>query len=81
MAIVTAILRDPDTGDACVYSAPYPYEAEVAEFYWTEGNMSCDCNKRLILRRANLVPEEREGGHCGDRILLDALFYGGERIA
>lgn len=80
MTQVIAILRDPDTGDAAVHRTEYLYEAEAAEHYWTEGNFACDCNRSDIIRRANGLPVLRPT-ICGRRIILEALFYDGERIA
>jgi len=43
-------------------------------FIFTDGNYSCDCNKRAFLARANQEDEpERDADICGDTILLKRL--------
>lgn len=48
MGKLVATLRDTQTGETRVDESDYSYGAESAEFYWTEGNMSCDCNRAII---------------------------------
>jgi hypothetical protein len=75
---VIAILRDPDTGDAVVHHAEYPYEAEFCEFYWAEGNMACDCNRKKLIDRAGALPEMSTS--CGNRIILEAIYFDGVKL-
>lgn len=44
---------------------------EASEFWWEEGNMSCDCNRALEFARAvgEDDPEGRECGHTEFRIV------------
>lgn len=41
-------------------------------YYFTEGNFSCDCNKRLSIARAYQEPEPDET-LCGDTIITKRL--------
>ena len=46
----------------------YGYSCSSAEFYHTEGNGSCDCNKSLDLQNIGVDIEEYP---CGDEILIE----------
>lgn len=46
----------------------------ATEFMWTEGNYSCDCNRRLFMFRAvGKEPSNEERDQCGDKIELVSL--------
>lgn len=49
------------------FEADYPLES--LEYMFTEGNYSCDCNKREFLGR--------EAGACGNTIRLDRIRWQG----
>ena len=48
---------------------------EGIEFMFTEGNYSCDCNRRLFLARAHQQddPGDGEDNPCGDTMILERL--------
>lgn len=49
------------------YDLGYEYPEDSAEFYFTDGNFSCDCNRSLVIRREygeDAIPELG----CGDEI-------------
>ena len=54
--------------------------ADSQEFYWTEGNAACDCNRSLYLNREhglNLVDDGEDGClSCGDTIELLSIKCG-----
>jgi hypothetical protein len=37
-----------------------------SEWWWTEGNMGCDCNRELFWRRSNEEHPDLEDVKCGD---------------
>ncbi len=39
----------------------------VADYWWREGNMSCDCNRRQFL------PDIEESIRCGEEICIDSI--------
>jgi len=45
--------------------------ADTVLFSYTEGNDSCDCNKKLSLDRANQIEPEEHG--CGDELEIKRL--------
>lgn len=47
--------------------------ALAIEFMFSEGNYSCDCNKRLFLDRAHQRPEQEEF-QCGETMRIKALI-------
>lgn len=51
------------------YNLGKEYEEENAEFYFFDGNMSCDCNKSLLIQRqcCEYFPEF----NCGDEIEIE----------
>ena len=75
---VAAHLYNPATGERGVDVGEYPVQPwDLAEdggtayFMWTEGNYSCDCNRRLFLWYA-LHPGETEEPdfECGEGAIL-----------
>jgi hypothetical protein len=51
----------------------YAYPIEAAIYYWAEGNLSCDCNRRLWIEKYHpgTVPADEEA--CGDTIECTAF--------
>ncbi len=49
------------------------------EYMWTEGNYSCDCNRRLFMCRALGEPEPARD-ECGDSIRLERLTLDGVEV-
>ena len=55
-----------------------PYDLPWHEFWWMEGNMACDCNRRVEFARAAKGPRPADdphlnkllGGECGDGAYL-----------
>lgn len=45
---------------------------EATEYYWTEGNASCDCNRHLEFERAGGV-EPDDHMECGDEVAYRLL--------
>jgi len=39
---------------------------EGTEFYWSEGNASCDCNRKLFWGRAGGIEFDDDDTPCGD---------------
>ena len=77
---VTLFLRDAAGRQFCVRDrwtvSPLGHDAETdsgVEFYYTQGNMSCDCN-RADLIQAQCDPEYPEL-ECGDTITLERLLF------
>lgn len=46
----------------------YGYAEESAEYMWTEGNYSCDCNRSIFLMKK--YPEDFKELECGCEIVL-----------
>lgn len=60
------LIRNNATGEERWRSCEFPWD-DASEFWWTEGNMGCDCN--LFAEFARAAGEEPEGddwGRCGD---------------
>lgn len=51
------------------YNCGKEYESECAEFYFFDGNMSCDCNKSLLIQRQ--CNENFPDLGCGDEIEIE----------
>jgi len=58
------VIRDNKTGEVRICHQDLEW-LENSDFWWTEGNMACDCNRHLEFVRAKGEPEE-EGFPCGD---------------
>lgn len=39
---------------------------EGSDYWWSEGNFGCDCNRRILFYRAKGVPYEDIETQCGD---------------
>lgn len=65
------LLREVATG---IERWTQSYLYEWSEFWWMEGNMACDCNRRVEFARASDDPRPTDdphlnkllGGECGD---------------
>jgi hypothetical protein len=55
---------------------------EHSDFWWLEGNMSCDCNRHLLFERAGGREPELEECKCSDGMysVLYAEMPDGTRI-
>jgi hypothetical protein len=77
--VTVAHLFDPSTGIRVAVRETFKdYTELAADFMWTEGNYSCDCNRRSFLLRAigELGPYEfPEPNPCGDSIVLEKLEF------
>lgn len=51
----TARIIDTATGDARDYRMENMLEPEDGDFWWTEGNFACDCNRGASFLRASGV--------------------------
>lgn len=72
-------LRNNATGEVRIIEQDvYDNDLAAFEFCWTEGNMSCDCNRGLYFARAKDEPEdwERECGHEAFTAIRAALDDG-----
>jgi hypothetical protein len=83
---VKARVRLPDGREFTLLSEteadtdPYPGDAPYSgtQFYWTEGNQSCDCNRALDINRQHGLSLPVE---CGDTMTLLSLEIDGvERL-
>ena len=64
---VYALLMDPVTETAVLWSADGYEDDGHAIYHWTEGNYGCDCNKAIFLGLERDVP-------CGEDLLLVMLY-------
>jgi hypothetical protein len=77
---LVAILFDPATGRRVEHREDLNEEyIDSQEYMWTEGNFSCDCNKRLCMLRA-LGEDDTDAGPCGDTIVLERLTVNGDVV-
>lgn len=77
MSELRILLRDTQTGKEAWHSEQAdPNNLDGLNFYWTEGNMACDCNRLLTLCRALGEPDQDiECGSSRVRI-VEATLYG-----
>lgn len=67
-------IRKNSTGEIRLYDLGDIPWGESSEFWWTEGNMSCDCNRQWDFERAGGDPiTEDPDPDCGD-IKYSALY-------
>lgn len=59
---VAITLLDTRTGQQTTITEDWD-SIDAAEFYWEEGNGSCDCNRRVVLGEAAAAVE------CGDELI------------
>lgn len=82
MAEVKVLLHDTATGDEGwdVHQVE-PQYVETQEFWWTEGNAACDCNRLMFLHRAlGKERPDKDGTDypCGDsRVVIKAATIDG----
>lgn len=72
--VVCAVLFDPARN--LRVEVTENYGPEGAEFRWTEGNDSCDCNRRLYMARTLGEPDPHPSP-CGSTITLESLTHNG----
>jgi hypothetical protein len=75
-------IRCNATGKIRVYHEDSPW-LESSEFGWTEGNYSCDCNRRLFFERAGGGDPDLDETRCGDRAytVIKVIFPDGTERA
>ena len=84
---IDVYLRDTVTGfehvHSMVGSSAYEFGDPFAEFIWSEGNFSCDCNRSLFITEWGTIgPQELqdmandESGRCPntERIVVDRII-------
>lgn len=75
---IEAHLRNKKSGETVKYNATYSDDDKIEDilFFWTEGNYSCDCNRRIFMG------VDYDDAECGDgEIIVDKLFANGTLIA
>lgn len=74
-------IRNNETGEIRECPQDLKWE-EHTDFWWTEGNMACDCNRHLEFERAGGRKPEWDEGECGDEkyTALYAEFPNGKKI-
>lgn len=82
MGKVIATLYDPERGLRLDVDDGGDWQGDAMglEYVWTEGNYSCDCNRRLFMCRA-LGEAEPERDRCGNSIRLERLLLDGTDVA
>lgn len=60
-------IRKNETGEVRFHAVDSEWN-EVAEFYWTEGNAACDCNRQLFFERSGKDRGESDCANvsCGE---------------
>lgn len=57
---MTYVMRLTENATGRVAEREYPGAwNDSSEFWWTDGNFGCDCNRKAEFRRATGIPEER----------------------
>lgn len=65
------IVRNSDGAQVVQRPSWKPCYTWADEFWWTEGNMGCDCNRRLCFARAAGEPDcEMTCGHTEFSVIL-----------
>lgn len=80
---MTYVMRLTETASGRSVEREYPNG--YSEFWWTDGNFGCDCNRRLEFMRATGASEEEieamwDEIACGDSA-FDAEYVGGDVAA
>jgi hypothetical protein len=52
-----------ETGETRIYEMDMPWE-DHTEFWWTEGNFGCDCNREILFERID--GKDADERKCGD---------------
>jgi hypothetical protein len=75
----TIRIRNNATGE--IRQSP-PYDFEWSEFWWTEGNMACDCNRHFEWLRAGGPVPTGETHECGEGAytVIDATLSDGSVV-
>lgn len=70
---VKILIRNNETGEIverlCDFTGNHPedIDGEINYFWWSEGNMSCDCNRGMEFSRSKKINEENIPDYeCGD---------------
>lgn len=67
---VRVAIRDNRSGETRVYTNPDDTWWRHSEFFWTEGNFACDCNRDLVFKWAAGIDTDQEDEDddepCGD---------------
>lgn len=74
-------IRENSTGEVRIYTMEGSWE-DHSLFFWSEGNFSCDCNRRdSFMRAAGVEPDD--DSPCGDEAYsaLYAELEDGTRVA
>jgi len=67
------IVRNSDGAQIVDVPSHKPRYTWADEFWWTEGNMGCDCNRALCWTRAHGEPDaDDECGHSRFHVILSA---------
>lgn len=74
-------IRKNQTGEIRMCEQPYEFN-DASEFWWTEGNMSCDCNRHLEFERAGGFDPGIDSRRCSENLYsaLYALLPDGTKI-
>ncbi|MES2339258.1 MAG: hypothetical protein V4537_14285 [Pseudomonadota bacterium] len=79
--LVEVRLFDPTRGESIDVTDEVDEQyADNQHYMWTEGNMGCDCNKRLCIERKLRGPGSYDSGPCGTSIKLERLAVAGEVV-
>jgi hypothetical protein len=70
------LLQDLTTGEMRWYQPSYPWH-EASEFWWTEGNAGCNCNRALFFTKAagEQIAEDIQYAACVDDAFPDGMRY------
>lgn len=71
--LVIVTLFDPATNRRVEVRDEFNGDGMGAEYMWTEGNYSCDCNRRLDMLRALGEPWDVSDSPCGNTIVMEKL--------
>lgn len=58
-------IRKNETGEVVMTEHDLEW-TDGSEFWWTFGNMGCDCNRRLCFDRAKGIEIDPEAVECGE---------------
>lgn len=69
------VYEDPEKSDGSQFL--WVKENDPSTFWWSEGNMCCDCNRAKFVPielRANLPLDTDDGYECGNNIFIDRII-------
>lgn len=63
-------------------SSDWPSDSDCPEFWWTEGNGGCDCNRALFFKAAGGEDNEDDDTPCGETLytVTKAILPDGREI-